>query len=373
MTRCSKWFRLALWSVVAAAACVASPGTAGASEKGTLTVKDNGSVFTADGIRKAEDAFEAVSFQAPTKLAVVTFNKVPDSKRVAFEDAKSGDAKKRFFREWAEEVARSSGKPDVLVFISMEGTHIKAIDDRQTDLKRGFDDKDLHALEQKFVAGFKKSADATDAAAKLARHDSALLDSVNFVADQLKNTTLPANTNGKRVNAPANNAAETKGTGIMTYVCIGIVALLGVWLVVGVVRMMMGGGGGGGGNYGGGGMGGGGGMMGGGGGGLMTGLLGGMLGAVAGNYLYNNFMGGNSHSNDSTGSSGGGYGDSGTTGDTGAGDYSGGGDGGGSDFGDATGGDSGGGDFGGGDSGGGDFGGGGSDFGGGGDSGGGDW
>ena len=371
MTCCSKWFRVALWSVVAATASLAAPGSAGASEKGVLAVKDNGAVFSTDGVRKAEQAFEAVTFQAPTKLAVVTFAKVPEGKRAAFDEAKGPEAKKRFFREWAEEVARSSGKPDVLVFISMEGSHVRAIDDRQTDLKRGFDDTDLRALEQKFVAGFKPSADATDAAAKLDRHDAALLASVNFVAEQLKNTTLPAN--GKRANGAANNAGDNKGSSIMSYVCIGIVALLGIWLVFGLVRMMMGGGGGG---YGGGGMGGGGmggGGMGGGmgaGGGLMTGLLGGMLGAVAGNYLYNNFMGGN-HSTDSAGS--GGYGDSGTTGDTGAGDYSGGGDGGGSDFGgDSGGGDAGGGDFGGSDSGGGDFG-GGSDFGGGGDSGGGDW
>ena len=78
MTCCSKWFRLALWSVVAAVASAASSATAGASEKGTLTVKDNGNVFTADGVHKAEEAFEGVSFQAPTKLAVVTYGKVPE-------------------------------------------------------------------------------------------------------------------------------------------------------------------------------------------------------------------------------------------------------------------------------------------------------
>ena len=234
MTCCSKWFRVVLWSV-AAAAGLAAPGSAGASEKGVLAVKDNGAVFSTDGVRKAEQAFEAVTFQAPTKFAVVTFGKVPEGKRAAFDEAKSADAKKRFFREWAEEVARSSGKPDVLVFISMEGSHVRAIDDRQTDLKRGFDDTDLRALEQKFVAGFKPSADATDADAKLARHDAALLASVNFVADQLKNTTLPAN--GKRANGAANNAAETKGSSIMSYVCIGIVALLGVWLVFGLVQI----------------------------------------------------------------------------------------------------------------------------------------
>ena len=371
MTCCSKWFRVALWSVVAATVSLAAPGSASASEKGVLAVKDNGAVFSTDGVRKAEQAFEGVTFQAPTKLAVVTFGKVPEGKRAAFDEAKGKDARDRFFREWAEEVARSSGKPDVLVFISMEGSHVRAIDDRRTELKRGFDDADLRTLREKFVAGFKPSAEDKDAAAKIERHDAALLASVNFVAEQLKDTTLPAN--GKRANGAANNAADTKGSSIMSYVCIGIVALLGIWLVFGLVRMMMGGSGGGG--SGGGGMGGGG--MGGGGmgagGGLMTGLLGGMLGAVAGNYLYNSFMGGN-HSTDSMGSNGGGYGDSGTTGDTGAGDYSGGGDSGGGDFsGGDSGGDAGGSDFGGGDSGGGDFGGGGSDFGGGGDSGGGDW
>ena len=361
MTCCSKWFRLALWGVVAAVASVASPGTASASEKGTLTVKDNGSVFTADGVRKAEEAFEGVTFQAPTKLAVVTFGKIPEAKRAAFDAVKSSkEDKDRFFGEWAKEIARSSGKPDVLVLVSMEGTSVKVIDDRQTDLKRGFDDKDVRTVRDKFMAGFKPVA-GEENDAKLARHDAALLESVKFVAAELKDTTVPANT--KRANGAGNNVAESKGTGIMGYICIGIVVLLGIWLVIGVVRMMMGGGGGGGGGgYGGGGMGGGG--MGGG-GGLMTGLLGGMLGAVAGNYLYNNFMGGNTHSND-MGSSGG-YGDSGTSGDTGAGDYDGGADSGNGDFG---GGDAGG-SSGGGDSGGGDFGGG--DTGGGGDSGGGDW
>ena len=75
-----------------------------------LAVKDNGAVFSTDGVRKAEQAFEGVTFQAPTKLAVVTFGKVPEGKRAAFDEAKGKDARDRFFREWAEEVARSSGK-----------------------------------------------------------------------------------------------------------------------------------------------------------------------------------------------------------------------------------------------------------------------
>ncbi len=339
------------------------PTVACASEPGVLKIDDNGSVFTADGIKKAEDKFSSTSFKSPTILNVVTYGKIPDGQRAAFDKTKGDDvAKKRFFGEWVRDLATSHRTRGIFVLISMEGTHIRAIDDRQTDAKRHFDDADLRTLEKKLIEGFKAGFKESDPALKKVQFDAALLDGTSFVIEQLQNTSAAGSTSTKKVST--SNTSETGGSNIMSYVCIGIVALLGVWIVIGLVRMMTGGGGGGGGGgYGGGGYGGGGG-----GGGFMSSMLGGMFGAAAGMYLYDSFAGG-SHSSNAQASDNSGN----NTGDGGAGDYSGGGDGGGGDFG---GGDTGGGggDFGGGS----DFGGGGGDLGGGGDfgggdSGGGDW
>ncbi|MGL6075747.1 MAG: hypothetical protein ACRC8S_16445 [Fimbriiglobus sp.] len=346
--------------LVAMLGFLACGGVSQASEPGVLKLEDNAGIFSSTGVQAAKDAFSGVKFQSPTHLNVVTFGKVPADKRSAFDRVKdSKNDKGRFFREWAEEYAKSHKTRGVVVLISMEGTYVIAIDDRETDLKRDFTKDDLTTLQDKLISGLGAGFKEKDQELKLKIHDAALLKAVSFVGDQLKNTsagTSKSSSNSNTSTAAPNVKAEG-GSGMMSYICIGIVALLGLWIVVGIVRSLMGGGGGGqyaqggyGGGYGGGGFGG---------GGFMTGLMGGMLGAVAGNYLYNNFFG--SSSTQASASDAGS-----TTGstDSGAGDYDGGSSGSGGDFG---GGDAGGGDFGGGggDFGGGDFGGGGGDFGGG--------
>jgi hypothetical protein len=348
-------------SVLMLAGALALSGSLSASEPGVLHVEDNGKVFTSEGIAKAEAAMSETTFLSKTHFNVVTYGKIPEAKRDAYEKAKGTPTEKsKFFHDWAEQSAKAHKSRGVFVLISMEGAHIRAIDDRTTDVKRDFDSKDLKAVQEKFTEGFKLAFKETDAAKKKPLHDAALLEATNYVIDQLKNTTGNTTTN-RNTTTGAANVKEKEGSNIMSYVCIGIVALLGVWLVIGIVRALTGGGGGGqyagGGGYGGGY---------GGGGGFMSGIMGGLLGAVAGNYLYNNFFGGHSSASASDG-----YGSTGSTGNdtSGDGDYSGGADGGGSDFGGDTGGDFGG-DTGGGDFGGGDFGG---DSGGGGDFGGGDW
>src|SRR5207245_2649483 len=79
--------------------------------------------------------------------------------------------------------------------------------------------------------------------------------------------------------APAGDGGV--GSGIMGLICFGIVAALGIWLVIGLIRAFTGSMGGGG--YG---SGGGYGPVYGGGGGFMSGLMGGLFGAAAGSFLY---------------------------------------------------------------------------------------
>src|SRR5206468_984725 len=120
-----------------------------------------------------------------------------------------------------------------------------------------------------------------------------------------------ANTQG---NSPARNPAVAPvgqagnprgGSSWLGYVCFAIFAVLVIWMVVGLIRGFSGAGGGYGGAMGGGG-------YGYGGGGIWTSILGGMFGAMAGSWIYNNMFGGGwGHSGTDSSSAGVGGGDTG--------------------------------------------------------------
>jgi hypothetical protein len=343
---------LTVTAALVAVAFLAGPVLAEKGVASSISIDDKAGAFTADGIKKAEDAFHAVTFKSPTHLNIVTYKTVPENKRSEYDTAKANkDTKARFFKNWTTELAEKRGSRGVFVLVSMEGAHVHAIDDRQTDSRRGFDDADLKRVEEKIGDGFVKGNKMKDneAEAKKAR-DEGLVNAVNYVIAELKNTSAPETPDQKVAAKKAGG-----GLSILQWVLIIGGGLLVMWIVIGLIRALTGGGGGGGGGYGGGG---------GGGGGFFSSLMGGMFGAMAGMYLYNSMFGGGMSDASAAGSDG--YGGDGGNYDNGAGDYGGGGDGGGTDF-DAGGGDAGAGGDWGGDAGGGDFGGGGGDFGGGGD------
>lgn len=321
-----------------------------ASSAGRMRVEDKAGAFTPDGIKKAEEAFQATTFQSPTHLTVVTVGEIPASRKADYDAvAKNPDQRGRFFESWARELAQTKGEKGVfvLMFVDDKRYIVRAVTDQASDLHRSFTDANARTLVDKLSEGAKRALGKPADQAK-AERDAALLDATSYVVAQLKDTSVPVAGGTARTASSDSDGKEGGGTNIMGYVCIGLAALLGVWLVVALIRAFTGGGGGGGP--------GGGGGYGGGGGGFFPSLMGGLFGAAAGMYLYNSFMGGdNASASDSTGAD---SGDAGAA-DTGEGNYDEGASAGseGGDWGD-SGGDAGGGDWGGGDAGGGDFGGG---------------
>ena len=355
---------LAMFAAVIAGGFIATPVQASKPAAGVMIVDDAAGLFSKDAVVKAKDTFHDTTFQSPTHYAVVTISRVPESKKTELEaivKAKNKDDNSRFFNNLAREMARSKdSKGDVFTLIYKDASstmfHVSTISDKQSDVFRGFNDAKAGDVNKLYIDALRKVKDGKLAGDEAKKElDAALTPATQIVIDDLKDTAAPDKKTGRTNNSVTKAAG---GSNIMSYVCIGIVALLGIWLVVGLIRAFTGGGGGGG--NGGGGYGGGGG----GGGGFMSGLMGGMLGGMAGAYLYNNMFGGGMHNDAMAGDSyNNGNNDSGNT-DTGDGDYSSGAESGDGDFGDAGGGDTGGGgDWGGGDTGGGgDFGGGGGDW-----------
>ena len=293
---------------------------------GRTDVRDDAGLFTPDGIRAAEDAFGEVIFPVMTHLTVVTVDAIPDDLKAGYEKVKKNDqARAEFFNEWARELAKKGGDTGVFVLMYDDGERYitRAIADRQTTERRGFGPTEERKLVGLLNEGSKAALGKPADDARPLR-DAALLKATEFVAGGLREMAKSGH-----VEDPVA-APESAGSSIMGWVCMGLMVVLGIWLVMGLIRAFSGGGGG----YGGGG----GGY---GGGGFFPSLMGGLFGAAAGMYMYDQFFG-DSGSDVSAGDAGGF--DGGDTGDAGAGDWDGG----------SAGGDFGGGDWGGG----GDFGGG---------------
>jgi uncharacterized protein len=411
-------------------------------------INDEAHLFSKDAIHKAENEIADIKKKYRKDLLIETREQGPP-----------GDE----YEAWAKRQAEEHRIDGIYIIITRKPAHLQVEVNNATLASGKFTTDDRKHVRQIFQRELGKN------------HDRALLDAVDYVATTLKansgsTAATPKVAAPKPIEPPGGDGPNVGvappvgkpggeeqhqgrgglswlglgGLGVGGFICLALVAIAVIWVVIGLVRSMFrprypaGGvpGGAPGGGYAGGGYapGYGGYGGGGGGGGFLSSLFGGMFGAAAGMWMYNNLFGGHSSGGGfptntaGSGFGGGGYyggtapdananagtqpsdassgysGEGGDWGgdsdkdraidkggdDAGGGDWGGGGDaggeagaggdvGGGGGDGGGGGGDWGGGDAGGGGDwgggGGGDFGGGGGDFGGGGDGGGGggDW
>ncbi len=308
--------RKSRWFLTLPLALIVTVGVASAS-----SVKDNAGLFGADAIKQANAELNRIERENSISTTVETIDSL-DGATVS---------------QKAKEHAQQSRTEGVYVLIAKKEGKIDVIS--SASYRRAMNDDRLRTIENTFIGGLKKRD-----------FDGALLVGVKSIDDEvssarsefgsLRQTIAPA---AGRVGRGGRAVNRGGGFGIGSLLGIGLL-VFGVLFVVRLVGSLMGGGRQGQGAMGPGGMGRPGygqGYGGGGGGGFMSSMFGGIGGALAGNWLYDQFSGRNH---------GGSYNESSTTGDQGdAGNA-------GSDW--SSGGDAGGGDWGGG-GGGGDWGGGG--------------
>ncbi|MCE9534673.1 MAG: hypothetical protein K8T89_26660 [Planctomycetes bacterium] len=309
-----------------------------------LLLEDNAGLFSDAAKEKAKTSIGGSMGDANRQVHVETYSALTADEKKDF-DA-TGANKKEFWDKWAK--SKAKGDRGVMILVVRSPGHVHVLTDRLFR-EKGFTSSKEEKIAETLVTAFKAAAKAKDDGKSEAEQKTLRDNALVSVADYLK-AELPtsiSNPSAKEAKAAAKKEENKEGSKWQSYLCIGIVALLGIWLVIGLIRAFTGGGGGGGGGPGGGG---------GGGGGFMTSLFGGLFGAMAGMWLYNNLMGGHESSA---------FGGDSTGGDTGGGEAAGGGDfsgngGAGGDYGDSGG--STGGDWGDSGGGGGDWGGGGGDF-----------
>lgn len=329
---------LAIVGLISSNAATALASKAPAHEPAQLMIEDNAQMLSSSAKDKAKSIIAESRGDPNRQVHIETYDALTPAERTELEKDKAG-----FWKKWEE--SKRLGERGVVILINRSPGHV-SVKAAKLYHERGFTEDKEQKIKNTLLEAFQKAhqakTDGKSEAEQTAIRDAALISTAEYLKAE-----LPTNISNAPQTKEGQKAAGNGGGGsnIMSYICIGLAIMLGVWLIFGLIRAFTGGGGGGGGP----------GYGGGGGGGFGSSLLGGLFGAMAGMWLYNNLFGGHTSSA---------FGGDGLT--DGGGDYGGGEAAGGGDFSDGGGAS---GDFGDSGGGGGDWGGGGGDFGGG----GGDW
>jgi uncharacterized protein len=228
-------------------------------------IVDRGEFFDGATIKNAETAISRIQENSKKTLLVETFRKpsAEDESAVRSADSKARHA---YFKKWAETRAEQAGV-DLYVFICKDPPHLKVL----TSSNAGLTANDRDALTNTLLSSFKKMEFNAGLLATLAQTESILAASPK---------DKPASFESFRQSAESLSASWTSGS--WTPWIIGGAVVLGAVLLI---RLMVGGGG----------------ALGG--GGLLTSILGGLFGAAAGMWLYDQFFGNNHEPADSSSAS----------------------------------------------------------------------
>ncbi|MCS6863916.1 MAG: hypothetical protein RMJ56_02430 [Gemmataceae bacterium] len=290
-------------------ALFAGANTALAAPKaGNLIVYDEGKLFSDTGIKEAQSKLQAIAFEGGLTVTIDTYPSIPADRKASYNETQ----KEKFFRDWAVAAATGDKAKGIYVLICREPGYVQVVTDKTTR-DRGFTREDEQKLATIFLNGFKKAVEAkknnAPEAEQFSLRNNALVAAVQFVIEDLKDTKPSAATTSANTTTASGDKTEgalpgAGGSGIAGWLCLGLCVLLGVWLIIGLIRAFTGGGMG----------------PGAAGGGFFSSLLGGLFGAMAGMWLYNNLFGGGSLLGGSEAYAADGTADAGTTGD---GDFSG--------------------------------------------------
>ena len=292
---------------------------------GTGGVRDNGDFFSDSAKKEATRKISEIESQFKKELVVETFAAVPEEIKRGV-DLTDKTALKRMFDQWTLREAKQQNVNGIYILISREPAHLQIVIGNDTRNK-AFTEKDRDSLATLMLSRLRAK-----------QNDEALSECVKFISTTMSGHASPSSRVNSATSSTASSSVRASRTEQATpwgWIITAVIGIAAVWLIVGVLRSFMGGRG----ATAGSGM-----MPGGGGGGMFNSLLGGMFGAAAGMWLYDQFSGshgnawGGEQENRGTGSTGFSGQDtdySGTGGDF-DGDYSGG---------DSGGSDGGGGDF----------------------------
>ena len=276
-------------------------------------IRDNAAFFSDTAKTEASRQIAEIGARFKREVVIETFQSVPDDLKQGV-NLQDRAAQNRLFEQWALRQARQLRVNGVYILISKEPAHLQVLVGNETQ-KSLFQLSDRDAL-----------VSAMRAKLRDRKNDAALLEGIGLIATTMKT----------HVSTPSRAVARAKQTEAMAdeapspwnWVIAAVLGMIVVWIVIGIFRAMSNRGSspdmaGGGGSSG---------------GGFLTSLIGGMFGAAAGMWLYDQFSGNHNQDrgNDNFGdddsrrrdsdysSSGDSFSDDSSSGDSGGGDSGGG-------------------------------------------------
>ena len=246
------------------------------SRAGTGAIRDSAGFFSESAKTEAARKISAIEQQYKKDFVIETFKEIPEEIKQGV-DVTDKAALGRLFEQWTVKLAKQHKVNGVYVLLSKEPAHIQIVVGNETQSK-AFTLMDRDNLTSLMLSQLRKK-----------QYDGALLDGVNFVSNAMASHVTPSNRANNVSSSTA--AAPTKGAqsepaNPWGWIVIAVIGIGAIWLIMGIVRAVMGGRGATAGS----------GMSPGyGGGGVFGSLLGGMFGAAAGMWLYDQFSG--SHGN----------------------------------------------------------------------------
>ena len=311
-----------VWALVAVPLALAGSFAHAAN----AVVRDQAGFFSESAESAASRVISEIQTTHKRDMVVETFRDIPAEVRRGV-DLQDKAAVNKLFETWSADRARELGVQGVYVLLTREPAHLQVAVGNQTQ-RQAFTLADRNALANRMLEQLRAK-----------KYDDALIAGVGFVRDTLSAHAAPttkakapstsSTTSTPFTQAPVGQSAEAAGRGgsiwsmLLPILLIGVVVLV----VIRILGRLFGGGAGG--------------MQPGfgGGGGFLRSMLGGIFGAAAGMWLFNQFSGlGSAFGSDASSAPQEGGADDAGGQDT---DYSSSG----GDFGDSGGGDSGGGDF----------------------------
>src|SRR5579875_1715920 len=201
-------------------------------------IKDDGKFFSAEAVEKANAQIKKIAQDYDKDLLIETFPTIPADLKKDYQPEK----KKEFFEKWARDRAHDNAVNGVYVLICKEPQ------------KRAFTVRNRNELAKILLEKFRAK-----------KYDEGLQEAVDYYGKTLRqNLGRAGGTRSqsseewpghgrKSAGFPAPAGESGRGENpIMGYICIGVVVLLGLWVLFGLIRAFTGAGRGGYGGYGGG-------------------------------------------------------------------------------------------------------------------------
>ena len=197
----------------------------------TRTVQDDGQFFSDKAKEKANEEIAVIKKKFDKDFLIETFAKAPES--ISKIDLKNSKEKEEFFRKWALDRARNADIRGVYVLICKDPPYVKTIEGDNERASGAFTAENGRELGKILVDKLRAK-----------KNDEALLEAVAYVhkafQDHAAKTERPSPGSHSPVASSGAAGGGARSTNWMGYICLAVVAILVIWMVVGLIRAFSG-------------------------------------------------------------------------------------------------------------------------------------